>query len=114
MTPAAPAVAAPTPTPAVTPVVTPLEDAPVPLADAPDITDQDTLNDQPQQEIEDEEVPLTDLAAANGLLHHIQHACEVFTSAFLPLFYVGSNRKRRKKISELKREIDKKTERDED
>jgi len=47
-------------------------------------------------------------------MHHIQHICELFTSAFLPFFYVGSNRKRRKKVSELKKEIDERTEGKED
>ncbi|MFG6364995.1 hypothetical protein [Schaedlerella sp.] len=79
------------------------------------MTDTDTTNDTPDvQPISDPDTPLVDMALTNGLIHHIQHICELFTSAFLPFFYVGSNRKRRKKVSELKKEIDERTEGKED
>jgi hypothetical protein len=74
------------------------------------MSDVDTPNDQPMQTVNDPDTPLADMAVANGLVHNIQHICEVFASAFLPFFYAGSNRKRRKKVSELKKEIDEKTE----
>jgi len=99
--------AAPTPAPAVTPVVVPVEDTPVPLADMSDI---DSPDNEETRTVEDEETPLANMAAATGLVHQIQHVCEVVASGVLPFLFAGSNRKRKNRLSELRKEIDEKTE----
>ena len=71
------------------------------LAETPD----ETTDDQILQEVGDEEVPLAAGGIVGGLQHNFQHVCELFASGFLPLLLVGSNRKRRKEVSELKKQL---------
>ena len=106
---AAPAAAVATaPTPAA-PAVVQAADDPVPLAVLGDEdlqeAQEEITDDQGLQTIEDEEVPLAAGGIVGGLQHNFQHVCEAFASGLLPLFLLGSNRKRRKEASELKKQV---------
>lgn len=106
---AAPALAAAVPAPAA-PAAVPVADDPVPLAvmgDEDQQEAQEEITDDPGlQEVQDEDVPLAAGGIVGGLQHNFQHVCEAFASGFLPLLLLGSNRKRRKEVSELKKQID--------
>lgn len=71
--------------------------------DDPGVQDE-IADDQGVLEVEDEAVPLISGGLA-GIQHNFQHVCEAFASGFLPLVLFGSNRKRRKEVSELEKQI---------
>ncbi len=80
-----------------------IEEDPVPLG---------VLDDEEEgglEEIEEEDVPLAAMEAVSGLQHTFQHVCELVASGILPFFLLGSNRKKKKELSELKDQVEGKT-----
>jgi len=90
--------------PAVTPVVpeeqTVIEDEEVPLA----VMDEEEPEEL--QNIEDEEVPLADMPLVSGVQHTVQHILELGGAGLLPLLLAGSNRKKKKEVTELKKRLE--------
>ncbi len=87
-----------------------LEDEEVPLG-VMDLEADDELAETDDQEsfveLDDEEVPLADAAAlAQSAGHGISHIIEIVATGVLSVFVAGSNRKQKKEISELKKELD--------
>lgn len=101
--------------PGVVPVVpaglTQIDEEEVPLAvlDEEDLGEEDVDGSEDGQglrEIGDEETPLAQAALAGGVQHHFQHILEVGVSGLLPIFLAGSNRKKKKEVSELKKQLE--------
>ena len=106
-----PVVPAATPGAAVTPVaavadtVTP----PVVQVDDPDVplsVLEDEADDQEMVGIEDQEVPLANTDLVDNVKHCILHFIEWLLAAIMAGAYIGSTRKQKKEIAELKRELD--------
>ena len=85
------------------PEIVQVEDEEVPLAV---LDEEDAEGNQELQEIDEQETPLADMALSSGVFHHIQHICELAASGLLPIFLAGSNRKKKKEVSELREQLE--------
>lgn len=83
-----------------------IDDGEVPLA-VLDEEDPSGVEDEAADgllNIEDEETPLA-AAALGGVQHTVQHLLELGGAGILPIFLAGSNRKKKKEVSELKEQL---------
>nr|WP_300858568.1 hypothetical protein [uncultured Acetatifactor sp.] len=87
-----------------------IPDEDVPLAVMDDEEDVQAPVEQPEEDqetvtITDEEVPLADMGSTPNVKHTPLHYAELILAAVLGGAYFGSNRKQRKEIKELKKEL---------